>query len=106
MMVQPETVWFFDETAEIARLKSGVELEAEYMKMEDRDRQIYRDGYEDGERAGERNGEIKGEAKRLYFQVEKKLAKGKNAEEIADALEEDLPVIQKIIAKLKAGKEN
>ena len=80
------------------------------MKMEDRDRQIYRDGYEDGERAGERNGEIKGEikgeAKKLYSQVEKKLAKGKTAEEIADALEEDIPVIQKIIAELKDGKAN
>ena len=76
------------------------------MKMEDRDRQIYRDGYEDGERAGERNGEIKGEAKKLYSLVEKKLAKGKTAEEIADALEEDIPVIQKIIAELKDGKAN
>ena len=76
------------------------------MKMEDRDRQIYRDGYEDGERAGERNGEIKGEAKKLYSLVEKKLAKGKTAEEIADALEEDILVIQKIIAELKDGKAN
>ena len=72
------------------------------MKMEDRDRQIYRDGYEDGER----NGEIKGEAKKLYSLVEKKLAKGKTAEEIADALEEDLSVIQKVIAELKDGKTN
>ena len=72
------------------------------MKMEDRDRQIYRDGYEDGER----NGEIKGEAKKLYFLVEKKLVKGKTAEEIADALEEDIPVIQKVIAELKDGKVN
>ncbi len=90
----------------IARLKSRAELEAEYMKMEDRDRQIYRDGYEDGEKAGERNGEIKGEAKKLHSLVEKKLAKGKTAEEIADALEEELPVIQKIIAELKDGEAN
>ena len=64
------------------------------MKMEDRDRQIYRDGYEDGEK------------RKIYSLVEKKLAKGKNAEEIADALEEGLPVIQRIIAELKDGKAN
>ena len=72
------------------------------MKMEDRDRQIYRDGYEDGER----NGETKGEAKKLLSQVEKKLAKGKTAKEIADALEEDLFAIQRIIAELKDGEAN
>ena len=68
------------------------------MKMEDRDRQIYRDGYEDGE--------IEGEKRKFYSLVEKKLMKGKTAEEIADALEEDIPVIQKIIAELKDGKAN
>ena len=84
----------------IARLKGRAELEAEYMKMEDRDRQIYRDGYEDGER----NGERKGEERKLHVQVEKKLTKGKNAEEIAEALEEELSVIQGIISELKDEK--
>ena len=87
------------------------------MKMEDRDRQIYRDGYEDGkrngeiegekrgERRGEKRGEKRGEEKKLYSLVEKKLARGKSAEEIADALEEDLSVVQRIISELKARRE-
>jgi len=49
--------------------------------------------YEEGEKNGAQN--------KLISQVQKKLAKGKTAEEIADILEEDLETIQDIIAKLE-----
>ena len=50
--------------------------------------------YEEGEKTGEQN--------KLISQVQKKLAKGNSAEQIADALEENLEIIQDIINKLQS----
>lgn len=69
----------------IARLKNRAELEAEYMKMEERDRMI----------------EERGAQNKLRSQVAKKLAKGKSVEEIADDLEEEIDVIQSMVAELE-----
>ena len=72
----------------VSVLKGRIELEAEYMKMEDRDRMIHRDG----EEMGERN--------KLCSIIVKKLNKGKSIEEIADAVEEEVSVVEEIISEL------
>ncbi len=51
---------------------------------------------EDGFIKGEARGEVKGEVKKLISQVCKKLAKGKDTEAIAEALEEEVSYIEKI----------
>jgi len=53
--------------------------------------------FEEGEKAGFE----KGEQNKLKAQVQKKLSKGKSAEEIADELEETVDVIQEIISDIK-----
>ena len=54
--------------------------------------------YEEGEKTGIQIGE----QNKLISQVQKKLAKGKSAEEIAEALEENLETIKEIIIKLQS----
>ena len=60
------------------------------MKMEERDRMIER----------------RGERRKIRSQVMKKMVKGKSVEEIADDLEEEVYVIQEIIAELEAAQGN
>ena len=60
------------------------------MKMEERDRMIER----------------RGERRKICSQVMKKMVKGKSVEEIADDLEEEVYVIQEIIAELEAAQGN
>lgn len=62
------------------------------MKMEERDRLIREAGYAEGERH------------KLISQIEKKLARGKTAEEIASELEEEIPVIEKLIQEIGESK--
>ena len=50
---------------------------------------------------GEQTGLEKGEHNKLISQVQKKLAKGKSVEEIADALEESVEMVQSIIESLQ-----
>lgn len=54
------------------------------------------DEYDDGMEAGI----VEGERKKLVSLVEKKLAKGNSAKEIADILEEDIAVILEIIKEI------
>ena len=54
--------------------------------------------YEEGEKTGIQTGE----QNKLISQVQKKLAKGNSAEQIAEALEENLETIQDIIIKLQS----
>lgn len=54
---------------------------------------IYEEGYEEGEQAGRE--------KLLQEQVRKKWEKGKCAEEIAEALEENLGIIKELIARME-----
>ncbi len=75
-------------------------------------RNVFQDGKEEGliegeirgEARGEARGEVKGEVKKLISLVCKKLAKGKDVEAIAEALEEEVSYIEKIsrIAKRHA----
>ena len=54
--------------------------------------------YEEGEKSGIQTGE----QNKLVSQVQKKLAKGNSAEQIAEALEENLETIQDIMKKLQS----
>lgn len=58
-------------------------------------------GLEKGEQIGLEKGEQIGKQNKLISQVQKKLAKGKSVEEIADALEESIETIQHIIDTLQ-----
>lgn len=58
---------------------------------------VRRDAYRDGEKAGIKQGEMS----MLISMVNKKMQKGKNIEEIAEALEEDEGVIKKIYNAIK-----
>ena len=59
--------------------------------------QEWADGLRVGEARGEARGQAKGELLRLISLTMKKQAKGMTAEEIADMLEEELPVIDEIL---------
>lgn len=80
----------------IESLKQQAEMEADYMKMEERDRLMREEAEMRGEKIGEYN--------KLKFQVSRKCAKGYTVEEIADMLEEDVDSIQKIVRELEPGK--
>lgn len=58
-------------------------------------------GIERGRAEGRECGRIEGRQSKIKEQIEKKLAKGKNAEIIAEELEEELPVIEQLIRELK-----
>ena len=62
-------------------------------------------GMEAGLAAGHKEGIASGKKELLKQQVQKKLAKGKSLEVIADELEEDVSTIQPIIDEVLAGKE-
>ena len=62
-------------------------------------------GMEAGLAAGRTEGIASGKKELLKQQVQKKLAKGKFLEVIADELEEDLSTIQPIIDEVLSGKE-
>lgn len=51
-------------------------------------------------------GRAEGRADTLISQVKKKLEKNQTAEEIADALEQDIDVIRGIISEIEQGKES
>ena len=55
------------------------------------------EGKEEGRKEGREEGREEGQLKMLIMQSCRKLRKGKNASQIAEELEEDLPVIQNIV---------
>ena len=55
------------------------------------------EGKEEGRKEGREEGREEGQLKMLITQSCRKLRKGKNASQIAEELEEDLPVIQDIV---------
>lgn len=65
-------------------------------------RNTFREGREEGLEAGEKIGREKGRQEKLKEMVEKKLAKGKTVLEIAEELEEELPVIEEMVSGLTA----
>lgn len=78
-------------------LKKRAELEANYMKMEERERLMR----EEAEMRGEIRGKALGEYSKLKSQVSKKRRKGYTAEVIAEILEEDVDTIENIIQELE-----
>lgn len=76
----------------VREIKASEQVGVTYMKMEERDRLIREAGYVEGERH------------KLISLIEKKLAKGKSAEEIAGELEEEIPVIEKFIQEIGESK--
>lgn len=78
---------------QVRRVKSSEESGVRYM-------QAWEEKYYEREEALE-EGIAKGEHDKLLTQIKKKLAKGKSAEEIADALEEDIETIQQMIGEVQ-----
>lgn len=79
-------------------------LIAEYdydMDIEVQREEAYAEGVADGMAKGLSDGMEKGRSGKLLEQIKKKLSKGKNPAEIAEALEEPVETIQEIIASLK-----
>lgn len=79
-------------------------LIAEYdydMDIEVQREEAYAEGVADGMAKGLSDGMEKGRSGKLIEQIKKKLSKGKNSAEIAEALEEPVETIQEIIASLK-----
>ena len=74
----------------VEKIKANEQMGVTYMKMQERDRQIREDGREEGEKA------------KLLSQVQKKLEKGKTADEIAEGLEEEISVIEELMKELEA----
>lgn len=65
-------------------------------------RNTFREGREEGLEAGEKIGREKGRQEKLKEQVKKKLAKGKTVLEIAEELEEEIPIIEEMVSGLTA----
>ena len=63
----------------------------------------YRQGYEKGEQAGFQRGEHTGRQELLETQVRKKLQRGKDAVSIADDLETEIDIIEKIIRTIQTS---
>lgn len=67
------------------------------------------EGYKKGEKEGYRKGELtgyqKGKYAQLELQVRKKLQRGQTVGMIAEALEEEPEVIEKIIDQMEEAKE-
>ena len=69
----------------VKAIKASEQMGVNYMKMEERDRQIREEGQKN----------------LLLLQIQKKLEKGKTAEEIAEALEQEVAVIERLIEELR-----
>ena len=82
----------------VKAIKADRQMGVSYMKMEERDRLIRKDGVEIG-----RN---EGEMLKLISLIQKKVLKGKNAEEIAEDLDEKVEDIRKIYDVVLQNKEN
>jgi predicted transposase/invertase (TIGR01784 family) len=81
----------------VRKVKSSEEIGVKYM-------QAWEEKYYDRQEAREqgiREGLEKGSNNKLKEQITKKLEKGKSAEEIADALEEDIETIQSLIDEIQ-----
>lgn len=61
--------------------------------------------YEEGWDAGQKAGEEAGKEELLSFLIQRKLAKGKNLPEIAEALEMDEETIRGLMEKKELNKE-
>ena len=64
-------------------------------------RQEREQAYEEGWDAGQKAGEETGKEDLLYFQIQKKLAKGQDIPEIAEALETDEETVRQLIEQRK-----
>ena len=85
-----------------AEKQSGGEI-YEYMRMERE--QAYEEGWDAGQKAGEEAGKEAGKEELLSFLIQRKLAKGKNLPEIAEALEMDEETIRGLMEKKELNKE-
>lgn len=65
-------------------------------------RNTFREGREEGLEAGEKIGREMGRREKLKEMVEKKLSRGKTVLEIAEELEEEIPVIEEMVSGLTA----
>ena len=83
-----------------AKFMSIFEYDQEkHMRMERE--QAYEEGWDAGQKAGEEAGKEAGKEELLYFQIQRKLAKGKKLPEIAEDLEMDEEMIRKVMANGK-----
>ena len=67
---------------------------------------VRRDAYRDGEKAGMEKGMQQGEMTKLISMVNKKVQKGKSIEEIAEDLEEENKLIEKIANAIKENEQD
>ncbi len=72
----------------VKSIKASRQMGVSYMKMEERDRLIREDGFSEGL--------SKGELLKLISLIQKKISKGKNLEQVAEELEENVEDIQNL----------
>lgn len=85
----------------VKAIKADRQMGVSYMKMEERDRLIREEGKEEGLETGRSEGEML----KLISQIQKKVLKGKNAEEIAEDLDEEVGNIREIYDAVIRNKE-
>ena len=86
--------YLFDEAEARGIAKGKAEAEANMTYLFD---EAEARGLAKGREEGRKEGRAEGQLKMLIMQSCRKLRKGKNASQIAEELEEDLPVIQDIV---------
>ena len=89
----------------VKAIKADRQMGVSYMKTEERDRLIREEGREEGKEEGLETGRSEGEMLKLMSQIQKKVLKGKNAEEIAEDLDEEVGNIREIYDAVIQNKE-
>jgi len=85
----------------VVRAKTMEEWRKEYMFLYEIKEEGLAEGLAEGRAEGLAEGRAEGDRNRLVMQVGKKLEKGLSAEAIAEALEEEMPIIEEIIVELE-----
>lgn len=84
----------------VCKVKTNEGVGVRYMQAWEEKYYEREEAREEGRREGRNEGRIEGREETLKELIKKKLAKGKNAAEIADALEQNIEVIERFIKEL------
>ena len=92
-------------TSEEAGVKYMQAWEERYYAMQEARERGLAEGRAEGLAEGHAEGRVEGRTEKVILQIQKKLAKGKSVETIAEEVEESVEVVKQLIAKIAETKE-
>ena len=87
----------------VRKIRSSEEIGVKYMQAWEERYFDKLESREEGRKEGKKEGLLEGQLQHLKDQIAKKLARGKTVEEIADALEESVDTIERLMRELQDG---